>query len=114
MRLQKPKHLGDGIEQGAKSVYQGFSKGITGVFLKPFEGAKAGGIKGFFKGTVQGVTGLVIKPVAGILDAAAKTAEGIKNTVSYFDDKPNESRLRNIRPIYGFEGNAMNLCRLLY
>lgn len=46
----------------------------------------------------------MIKPVAGILDAAAKTTEGIKNTVTYFDDKPNENRVRNIRPVYGPEG----------
>jgi vacuolar protein sorting-associated protein 13A/C len=74
------------------------------VFLKPFEGAKKDGVKGFFKGTLQGLSGLVIKPVTGILDAAAKTTEGIKNTVQYWDDKPNENRERNIRPIYGPEG----------
>jgi vacuolar protein sorting-associated protein 13A/C len=51
------------------------------VFMKPFEGAKKGGVTGFFKGTLQGLSGLVIKPVTGILDAAAKTTEGIKNTV---------------------------------
>ena len=47
---------------------------------------------------------MIIKPVAGIFDAAAKTTEGIKNTVNYFDDKPNETRDRNIRPVYGPEG----------
>jgi vacuolar protein sorting-associated protein 13A/C len=74
------------------------------MFFKPFEGAKKDGVKGFFKGTLQGISGLVIKPVTGILDAAAKTTEGIKNTVNYFEDKPNEARERNIRPFYGLEG----------
>lgn len=46
------------------------------------------------KGTWQGVSGLVIKPISGILDAASKTAEGITNTATYFDDKPNHRRIR--------------------
>lgn len=74
------------------------------VFFKPFEGAKKDGVKGFFKGALQGVSGLVIKPITGVLDAAAKTTEGIKNTVNYLEDKPNETRMRNVRPFYGPEG----------
>lgn len=81
---------------------------IIRVFFKPFEGAKKDGVKGFFKGTLQGISGLIIKPVAGLLDAAAKTTEGIKNTVTYFDDKPNETRDRNIRPVYGPDGIINN------
>lgn len=50
------------------------------------------------------MTGLIVKPLAGAFDAVAQTAEGIKGTVSYFDDKPNESRARNMRPFYGYEG----------
>ena len=60
-------------------------------------------MKGFFKGTWQGLSGLVIKPVAGVFDAASKTAEGIKNTATHFDDKPNESREQQPRVFYGEE-----------
>ena len=35
------------------------------------------------------MTGLFVKPAAGVLDAASKTAEGLTNTATYFDDKPN-------------------------
>lgn len=73
------------------------------MFLKPFEGAKKDGFKGFIKGTWQGISGLVIKPVAGILDAASKTAEGIKSTATHFDDKPNEQRERAPRVFYGID-----------
>jgi vacuolar protein sorting-associated protein 13A/C len=38
------------------------------------------GIGGFFKGAFQGIAGLVIKPVTGAIDAASKTAEGLKST----------------------------------
>ena len=69
--------------------------------MKPIEGASKGGIKGFLKGAFQGVTGLIIKPVTGVLDAASNTAEGIKNTATAFDQKPNENRMRYPRAFYG-------------
>ena len=47
--------------------------------------------------------GLFLKPVSGGFDAAAKTAEGIKNTALYFNDKPNDKRIRNPRIFYGHE-----------
>ncbi len=77
--------------------------GITGVFTKPFEGAKKEGVKGCFKGCLKGITGLIVKPITGCLDAASKTTEGIKATVNYFDDKPNSLRWRPIRVFYSFE-----------
>jgi len=30
MRLQKPKHIGQGLEQAGKSIFEGFTSGITG------------------------------------------------------------------------------------
>jgi hypothetical protein len=44
---------------------------------------------------------LIIKPVSGVLDGVNKATEGMKNTATYFHDKPNEKRERFIRPIYG-------------
>ena len=44
---------------------------------------------------------MVVKPVAGVLDFTSKTAEGIKNTATIFDDKPREIRSRHPRPFYG-------------
>jgi vacuolar protein sorting-associated protein 13A/C len=43
---------------------------------------------------------LIIKPVVGGIDGASKIAEGIKNTATYFDDKPEEERKRNPRVFY--------------
>lgn len=46
--------------------------------------------------------GAVFKPVTGIMDLASKTAEGIKNTTTYFEDKKeNETRSRYPRVFYG-------------
>jgi len=100
-KMKRPKHAAEGLAQGVKSIFSGVEKGITGVFLKPFEGGKKGGLTGFMKGTVQGLTGLVVKPVTGIFDAASKTSEGIKNTATFFDERPSESRFRYPRAFYG-------------
>jgi len=100
-KMRRPKHLGEGVVQGVTSIFKGVGEGVTGVFTKPIEGASKGGLKGFFKGAFQGVTGLVVKPVTGVLDAAANTAEGIKNTATAFDQKPNENRERYPRAFYG-------------
>jgi vacuolar protein sorting-associated protein 13A/C len=80
--------------QGAGALFKGVTKGITGVFEKPFEGARDEGAKGFFTGLAKGVTGLVTKPVAGVVSAVAKTAEGVKNTVQSSAEQPNDVRER--------------------
>ena len=67
---------------------------------KPYEGAKKSGLSGFLKGSVHGIVGLLVKPIAGVFDATSKTAEGIKNTATHFDDKPNERRMRLPRVFY--------------
>lgn len=72
------------MSNGAKSIFNGFAKGITGLVTAPVEGAQESGIGGFFVGGLKGITGLVVKPVSGIFDATTKTFEGIKNTPSYF------------------------------
>ena len=48
--------------------------GITGVFTKPLEGFKKGGIIGGFKGLFKGAAGLIIKPITGVVDAVSKSA----------------------------------------
>ncbi|EGR30928.1 PH domain protein [Ichthyophthirius multifiliis] len=103
LRSKKPKHIGEGAIQGATSIVSGIAQGIAGVFLQPFQGAKKEGVLGFFKGAAKGIAGLVVKPITGVLDAASAATEGIKNTITYGDDKPNESRLRAPRIFYGKE-----------
>ena len=103
MKMKKAKHVGEGLKQAGMSIFTGFEKGITGVFLKPIEGASKGGVKGFLKGTFQGISGLIVKPVSGLLDAASKTAEGIKNTATSGDDRPRETRERLLRVFYTYD-----------
>lgn len=96
----KAGNVVQGIGQASVCLYKGFENGITGVFLKPLEGAKEEGIPGLLKGTFKGMAGLFFKPIAAILDATSKTAEGIKNSVILGKNRVN-TRYR--RPFYGVE-----------
>eukprot|EP00736_Rhodelphis_marinus_P006539 Rmarinus@m.25194 len=73
-------NLKQGTKWGLESLGKGLFEGVTGIVSKPVEGAKKEGLAGFGKGMVRGVVGAVTKPVAGVLDLAATTTEGIKNT----------------------------------
>jgi hypothetical protein len=77
---------------------------VLGIVTKPYQEVKKQGPKGIFTGAIKGISGLIVKPVAGVLDATAKTAEGLKVTALLFDDKPNEQRLRVPRAFYEKEG----------
>lgn len=72
------------MANGAKSIAYGFKNAFTGLFTQPVQGAEKNGLPGFLLGTAKGIGGLVIKPVSGVIDAASKTAEGIKNTPEFF------------------------------
>lgn len=100
MMLNKPKHVFEGIYEGGRSLYKGFKSGIKGVFINPKEGIEKEGYPGLLKGSIQGLTSLLIKPIGGVFDATAKTAEGLKNTVTFYDDKPNSERFRPPRVFY--------------
>ena len=92
---RKPKHFVDGAAQGAVALGRGFFDGLTGIVMKPVEGARREGAVGLFKGLGQGVVGAAVKPVAGVLEAVSKTTEGIKNTATMLDA---DQQLRRVRP----------------
>lgn len=82
-KMQKPKHLFEGLESGGKAVIHGFKEGITGVVTKPIEQTKKSGALGLVKGVGKGIAGLIVKPVTGVVDFASKTTLGLKNTALY-------------------------------
>ena len=52
---REPEHVLDGLYIGIKEGAKDIGKGIAGIFYKPYQGAKSGGVKGFFKGLGSGV-----------------------------------------------------------
>jgi vacuolar protein sorting-associated protein 13A/C len=97
---KKPKHVISGLALGITELGMGIVEGGAGIFVNPIKGAIQGGPGGFCKGTLQCSIGIVSKPLTGVLDFASKTAEGIKNTATCWDDKANERRIRPPRVIF--------------
>ena len=99
--MNKPKNVVDGVGMGFKVFFSNLGKGFAGVITEPIKGYKKKKIKGVLSGSARGISGLFIKPIAGVLDAAGKTAEGIKNTTDVFMRKTQFCRSRVPRPFYG-------------
>lgn len=91
----KPRHVLEGTAQGALAVGRGLVDGLAGIVLQPIAGARREGALGLFKGIGMGVVGVAVKPVAGVLEGITKTAEGVKNTTTLFDD---DKQLYRVRP----------------
>ena len=100
-RFEEAGNVVEGLEKAGISLFKGFENGITGVFLQPLEGIKEEGVPGLIKGAFKGFTGFFIKPISAILDATAKTAEGLKNSMD-FQEMPRKIT-RYKRPFYGIE-----------
>lgn len=83
----RPSNAVLGVSSGARSFYQGFASGLTGIVEKPMEGAKNSGVAGFFKGVGVGLLGAVTKPLVGTLDLTTSITEGVKNTADGESDE---------------------------
>jgi len=79
---EKPKHIGEGLFSGAKSVGMGLVGGISGIITDPIKGAQKEGVGGFFKGTAKGLLGVVAKPTAGVINATSQTLKSVGTTAT--------------------------------
>jgi len=84
---RQAKHAGEGVLFGLRDLGIGIYKGITGIVVEPIKGAQREGALGLVKGMGRGLAGVVLKPTIGAVDLVTRTAEGIKNTAVYFDEK---------------------------
>lgn len=81
-----------GVIAGGTSVARGIAEGVSGIFLKPIEGAQKGGALGAVKGLAQGIAGVAVKPVVGVVDGVGNVLQGVSQTVS------NAQVTQNLRP----------------
>ena len=72
------QNFGESLARSGRGLVMGVFDGVTGVALKPIEGAKEEGVGGFFKGVGKGVVGLVARPTGGIVDFASGTFDSVK------------------------------------
>lgn len=71
-----------GTLQGFKGGAIEMAKGLSGIFTKPYLGAKEGGVAGLFKGIGQGLLGAVTSPVTAVLKVGTSVVQGIEGTVT--------------------------------
>lgn len=76
---KKATNIREGLSEGASAAAKGIFDGVTGLFVKPIEGASKAGTEGFLKGVGIGIIGIPVKPVTGFFDLVTKTTEGISN-----------------------------------
>jgi hypothetical protein len=83
---------------GLVGIGTGVWDGLSGVVLKPIQGAQEGGFEGFFKGVGDGAIGAVTKPAAGVINAGQQAVNVVTNLI-----QPMQifARLRIPRAVFG-------------
>ncbi|CDW52391.1 Vacuolar protein sorting associated protein 13A [Trichuris trichiura] len=94
MMNKRPADLTSGIARGGTGAIMGVVDGVTGVFVKPIEGAREEGAIGFAKGLGKGLIGMVTRPVSGVVDFASSSLEAVKK---YTNVCPSHDLLINFR-----------------
>ncbi|XP_068698299.1 intermembrane lipid transfer protein VPS13C-like isoform X1 [Montipora foliosa] len=77
---QHPRGIGQGLIKGGNSLLMGLYFGVSGVVVKPVEGARSDGVEGFFKGIGKGLLGVLTHPAGGIIDMVSFTLDGIRRS----------------------------------
>lgn len=78
---EKPHGVLGGLGHGAAGVGKGLFNGVTGVFVKPVEGAMQGGALGFVEGVGKGVLGLGGNVVGGVVGGVSDVMSGIAEDI---------------------------------
>lgn len=76
--LRRPNDFGENLALGGKGLLMGVVEGVSGVVMRPIEGAQQQGVGGFFAGIGKGVVGLVTRPTAAIADFASGSLDAMK------------------------------------
>lgn len=75
---RRSRNIRESLTRGVKGVGQGIYDGVTGVILKPIEGAYESGFVGFFIGVGKGLVGSVARPISGLIDFASGTLDALR------------------------------------
>ncbi|CAH2105534.1 unnamed protein product [Euphydryas editha] len=81
-----PANIQEGLARSGKGLVMGVVDGVTGVFTKPYEGARDHGVEGFFKGLGMGAVGLVARPTAGVVDFASGSFDAVKRAADMSEE----------------------------
>ena len=96
---REPSNILSGLYFGVKNGIFDIGKGISGIFIKPYEEAKKSGIGGFFQGMGAGLLGAAVSPITAGLRITNNLFVGIKNTALIFNPQLETERFRYPRTI---------------
>ena len=82
-RLNDSDNAFDNIYQGIKGGVMELAEGVTGIFTKPWKGAKKGGAKGLLKGIGSGILGVVTSPLSAALRIGSGISTGVTNAATF-------------------------------
>ncbi|XP_022258714.1 vacuolar protein sorting-associated protein 13C-like [Limulus polyphemus] len=97
-RNRQPGAVRQGLAQSGKGFVMGVFEGVTGVVMKPIEGAKEEGFGGFFKGVGKGLIGIVARPTSGVVDLASSGLEAVVKVTELSDEIKRVRYPRYIHP----------------
>ncbi|KAK3255458.1 hypothetical protein CYMTET_35358, partial [Cymbomonas tetramitiformis] len=85
-RRHIPESLPGALLGGTEEVVKGVLDGVSGVFVKPMQGAAeattlVGGVNGFVNGLAEGAIGMPASIVGGVLNFASRATEGLSTTM---------------------------------
>ncbi|XP_076324166.1 LOW QUALITY PROTEIN: intermembrane lipid transfer protein VPS13A-like [Tachypleus tridentatus] len=114
-RNRQPEAVRQGLAQSGKGFVMGVFEGVTGVVMKPIEGAKEEGVGGFFKGVGKGLIGIVARPTSGVVDLASSGLEAVVKVTDLSDEIKRVRYPRYIHPdrvikpynVFEAEGNEI-------
>ena len=87
MKKKWASNVVSGVGYGTKQVFSEVGKGISGVVMDPYRGAKSKGIKGGTIGIGKGIAGLLGRPIKGGFFLMAQPIVGVVNTPMYIRKK---------------------------
>jgi hypothetical protein len=82
-RLNDSDNAFDNFYQGIKGGVLELAEGVTGIFTKPWKGAKKGGAKGLLKGIGSGLLGVFTSPLSAALRIGSGISTGVTNAATF-------------------------------
>lgn len=90
-RLNASDSVAEGMYHGMKGGIVDLAEGVTGIFTKPWRGAKQAGMSGFLKGVSSGVVGAVTAPLSAVLRVSTSVTQSVVAQTELLDDKAKQS-----------------------
>lgn len=76
--LRRTSDLGENLAHGGETLLTDVVAGVSGVVMRPIEGAQRQGARGLFIGLAKGLAGLFLRPAAAMVDFASGSLDAMK------------------------------------